>query len=134
MATEASSRHVHILVLDLTAEQKVEGPFDELGAPGAAEAAESGVTLIAVGGRTVEVENSIILKGKKKRLISTGFSRVHWKYQTYLFLATVLQGDAEDAAADVGVNGRLVASNELLEHLLGSSDDLLITAKAGIAK
>lgn len=61
VAAETSSGHVHILVLDLTTEEKVERRLDELGALGAAEAAESGVALIAVGGGTVEVENGVIL-------------------------------------------------------------------------
>lgn len=52
----------------------------------------------------------------------------------YLCFAAFLQDDAVDAAAEVGVDGFLVAVAEVLEHAEGGVNDFLVAGEAGTAE
>lgn len=61
MATETCCGQVDILVLDLAAEEQVQGSLDQLGLLSAAEAAQRRVALITAVGLAVEVEDLVVL-------------------------------------------------------------------------
>lgn len=52
----------------------------------------------------------------------------------YLIVATVLQGHGKDASANVGMNSALVTVHVLVEHVLGGTDDLVISRQSCTAK
>lgn len=61
MATETCCGQIDVLILNLTAEEEVQGPLDQLGLLSTAEAAECRVALITVVGLAVEVEDLVVL-------------------------------------------------------------------------
>lgn len=133
MGAQPRSRHVHILVLDLAAQQKGQGSLDELRVLGATKRAETGILLIAVGRCTVQIHNLVILH--TSYMYQHHFVTINdIQGLTYLFLAAKLEGNSKHALADVGVNGRLVASHKLVKHVLGSRNNHLVAAEAGAAK
>lgn len=111
VATETTQGHVDVLVLDLVAAGQVESALDQGGVFGGTQAAEGRGLLIGSGGIAEAVEDDVVL-----------------------LLATVLQHNAEYAAANVGVDGVLVAGGEPLEHVLGGLDDDRVLSHTGTAE
>src|SRR5262249_53035016 len=61
VAAQAARGHVNVLVLDLAAEEQVQGPLDELRLLGTTQATQGRVAFVTVGRGAVKVENRIVL-------------------------------------------------------------------------
>lgn len=128
MASKAGSWHIDILVLDFSTEKQAQGSLDQLGILGATESTQASVALITVRAGAVEFEDLVILVGNELASITHTAAFFYHGDNTYVFLLSILQGNAENALSDVRMDGCLVTIHVSVEHVLGSFDDFLIAA------
>ena len=98
------------MALDFVTEGHGECALDELWRLGTTERAKSRVAFVTCGSVSCLVDNDVVLSK-----VNSDFT--YRSSTTYFFLSTIRQHNSIYAAADVGVDGRLVACFELLKHV-----------------